>query len=581
MVVTRSFQAALLGALLLLAGAVAGCDVVRGVATDPIPACTHCHGGELSDDGAPPRDLQGRSAGPAVGAHQAHLHDGPVARAVACAECHVVPTDRAHAAGTGSVVSLATAPDRLASAGGVSAAWSGGRCSVYCHGASLTGGTDPSPRWDDGAAASTCGACHGLPPTTHGTAAAGRCWACHADTVRPDGTLDLAGGKHLDGRVEAQVRCDACHGTPPATGAHARHATRDLAQVGYGDLRLLEDVDPTYASRQADYAFGCGFCHPLDVARHLDGVVEVDLSPAGAPGGSLRAANRADAAYDPASGTCSGVACHSSGQASPAYVDTTAWTGGPNPAGCFGCHGNPPDYPNGGASAADANGHLALKGSGVYAATWGHVRDAHSMPHGWEYDGSYYWVGSGSPRTCQACHFETVDPANTAPGGFMYFDTSVRTLLQISPYSTATTQQECQTCHTGAPGELPAGSGKVLPLRHVNGRRDVVFDQRTSVPPGYGATAAPGLLPVYPYWYNHAFNDFYQYTLPYVTPLTVYTYYGTLSFPLTEATWDPATKSCATVACHYNQAMPGKRIVWGAEMDIPADQGGGCISCHD
>jgi len=377
--------------------------------------------------------------------------------------------------------------------------------------------------------------------------------------------------------------CTGCHGAPPASGAHARHASRDPRLAAYGDLRLLEDVDPTYATRQADYSFGCGSCHPLDRARHRDGVVEVDLSPAGAPAGSLRAANRADAAYDRASGTCSGVSCHSSGQVTPAYVTTTAWTGGPNPAGCFGCHGNPPDYPNGGAGAADANGHLALRDPwNAYSFTWGHVRTAHSMPHGGEWDGSYWVYGQGSPRTCQTCHFDTVDPANTAPGGFMYLDTTVRTVLQQSPYDPGATQHECQTCHSGAPGAPPTGAGKVLPLRHVNGRRDVVFDPRTTVPPGYGGAAAPGTLPVYPYWFNHAFNDFYSDMLPYLTPATALDHYmGTLTFPLTEARWDPATKSCTSVACHYAQAAPGRQVVWGDQMDRPPALGSGCNNCHE
>jgi len=576
--------------------------------------CTFCHGdrgGTRAADpaaplvGQPPVPLD--RAGPPVaatarpvGPHLAHVSADPavgnrVSSPIACSECHgTAPADLSHVDGA---VRLAWGP--LAGAGGVTTGPAAGllaradeadpSCSNACHGAALTGGAHPSPRWGDGAAASACGACHGLPPATHPPAAAGRCWGCHPDTVKRDGTLDLAGGTHVDGRVESSIRCDACHGAPPATGAHARHATRALAQVGYGDLRILEEIDPGHASRQADYAFGCGFCHPLDPARHLDGVVQVELTPAGARAGSLRAANRADAAYHPASGTCSGVACHASGQAAPAFVDTTAWSGGTNPAGCFGCHGDPPAYPNGGPGAADANLHLASQdpanGSGW---TWGHAGAAHSFQHGGvpPYEGQLM-ARRASQITCQACHFDTVDPANTAPGGFMYLDTGIDTALPSDP-NWPSNQHACQGCHSGAAGGQPAGAGKVRPLRHVNGRRDVVFDPRVEVPDGYEAgytaTVANYVMPapVRPYFIIYAFDHFW--TLPPLTPATVVDYTGvapglapTLSFPLTEASYDPATKSCSTVACHFKDSPLTQ---WGEHWVTAPDRPDGCNTCH-
>ena len=48
----------------------------------------------------------------------------------------------------------------------------------------------------------------------------------------------------------------------------------------------------------APYAFGCGQCHPTDPAMHIDGVVEVDLSPSAAPANTLKAANRLDAGWE-------------------------------------------------------------------------------------------------------------------------------------------------------------------------------------------------------------------------------------------------------------------------------------------
>jgi mono/diheme cytochrome c family protein len=72
----------------------------------------------------------------------------------------------------------------------------------------------------------------------------------------------------------------------------------------------------------------------------------------------------------------------------------------------------------------------------------------------------------------------------------MYLDTTERTELAFITGSSLQTRFACQTCHTGAAGAPPVGAGKVLPWRHVNGRRDVVFDSRTTVPAGYGSPQA-------------------------------------------------------------------------------------------
>ena len=148
--------------------------------------CGSCHG--------PPQDLGG--------AHTAHLAGGRVGRAVACAECHTVPTDVADPGhlddSPGAEVPLAGA---LARQGGVLARFEAGGCSsTYCHGATLRGGTTAgvAPRWTDGPAATSCGGCHGVPyPNHHGPI----CADCHGAVVdrafriiRPD--------LHINGRVE-------------------------------------------------------------------------------------------------------------------------------------------------------------------------------------------------------------------------------------------------------------------------------------------------------------------------------------------------------------------------------------------
>ena len=64
---------------------------------------------------APPKGTKGEAATTdrAVGAHQLHLQGGTIGPAVACSECHVVPTTTAHANGK---VDLAFGP--LATTGG-------------------------------------------------------------------------------------------------------------------------------------------------------------------------------------------------------------------------------------------------------------------------------------------------------------------------------------------------------------------------------------------------------------------------------------------------------------------------------
>src|SRR5512140_2511116 len=93
------------GALALVA-----CDKARDVHGDTIAAgaiaqCTRCHGDPAriaSSDtdplvaAAPPRGFRG-AADPAVGAHQAHLRAGPLAAALRCDGCHVLPQGLVHA----------------------------------------------------------------------------------------------------------------------------------------------------------------------------------------------------------------------------------------------------------------------------------------------------------------------------------------------------------------------------------------------------------------------------------------------------------------------------------------------------
>ncbi|WP_248341002.1 CxxxxCH/CxxCH domain c-type cytochrome [Anaeromyxobacter paludicola] len=556
--------------------------------------CSFCHGARTVQSkagydaaahgawSAPPDALSQRLTGTAApartGAHQAHLlgTNGAglsLAGPFSCATCHAVPADLGHVRGKSAraQVTLAGAGQASlpASLGSYDAA--SGTCSTYCHGPA-------QPAWSSSGI--QCGSCHAMPPPDPhpavGSAPAG-CAGCHSKTVLADGTIDIAGGKHVNGVLDFSgggtggSGCAACHGYPPTTGAHAAHYGLTTAQAtsGYGDTKVLQDrfPDATATTAPAVYGFGCGQCHPVDPAKHMDGKVEVVLYEAAAPAGSLKARNATTATYDKASGTCSGVYCHSSGRQGAQFVTAPAWTSGAHLA-CNGCHDNPPRYTSGGAGSATANSHVNLADDGF---EFGHFA---GLIGPWL--ASYHGGNSGSgadsaPITCQTCHFETTDPANTGPSGFYYLDTTGNYQLPGGdPYRLSGLwyqRLQCTSCHGGTNAKAPLKTGKVLPLRHVNGTRDVAFDPRTTLPSISWLPAAPN-TPTQPYW-----------LMPIVGspdwPAYVTRSPGgqTISFSLSRSRYDPATKTCTSVACHL-----AENPVWGTPYVSAYDQA--CYNCH-
>lgn len=538
-------------ALLALALAGIGCGQARAPSAAQVgDPCLRCHGGAGGVGFTAPSGATS-PADPAVGAHASHVRDGDVHAAFGCPACHANP----HAAVPGEVVVFGD----LARTGGAQPRWdpAAATCSgVYCHGATLgAGGTATAPVWTlvDGSQG-TCGSCHGAPPPgpRHPQGAlAGKCHLCHRDTLRDDDTIDVAGGKHVDGALQAAGACNACH--PDPGGAHRAHGALPGEVAAYGVASQLEDGSPQGGP---GYAYGCGQCHPLDFARHLDGAVEVELAPATGLEGTLRGRNAAGAAYDPATGTCSGVYCHSSGQAAPAYAATPAWRSGAAP-GCGGCHGNPPRYASGPAGGPAANSHLGLADDGY---EFGHFAGLPGPTHTTRHGGNVAGYDA-APITCQTCHFDTVDPGAAGPSGFWWLDTTGDYRLPGGLLGF-----DCSRCH-GAPGGPPAGQGRVRPLRHVNGRADVAFDPRTSLPASPGLPAAPN-TPALPYWVTGANVG----PLPPDARLDG----TTLSLHLGAASYDPATRTCSGVGCHLGDAP-----VWGRPYRIlgpPQDTS--CCRCH-
>ncbi len=109
-----------------------------------------------------------------------------------------------------------------------------------------------------------CGACHGLPPAGHlpleGGAAA--CATCHPATVRADGTIDVAGGKHVDGEVQASLgaggtACSTCHGATPTAGPPHLGAPPTLADCATCHLAAGHPLPSGPAVTDA----ACAACH--------------------------------------------------------------------------------------------------------------------------------------------------------------------------------------------------------------------------------------------------------------------------------------------------------------------------------
>lgn len=178
--------------------------------------CQSCHGSEANP--APPRDVSGATSTTlvTVGAHQAHL-SAVIGVSVTCDECHVVPDS---VLTPGHIVD-GPAPVRfgpIATSFGVGPRWdrSSETCSsVYCHGATLSGGSNTQPRWTlVDSSQKSCNSCHGFsPPSGKHASVWGphnymgtNCTNCHGGTVTdPSGSMIIRREVHINGVVDVQI----------------------------------------------------------------------------------------------------------------------------------------------------------------------------------------------------------------------------------------------------------------------------------------------------------------------------------------------------------------------------------------
>ena len=272
-----------------------------------------------------------------------------------------------------------------------------GCSNLYCHGSTLTGGSNTSPSWVGGPAQAACGTCHGAsaatPPTTgshtkHAASGAGNlgltCSKCHPS---------VTDGSHVNGSVawsldsadpqiggSAQYRgartgstgslapsssygaCSTtyCHGTgAPIWGATNTNADCTWCHGGNAASAapITKDKHTAHMNQAAVLGinYECAQCHSATVsagndrsitgAVHANGTKDLSMLPGGA--------------WDPAAKSCTGVYCHSNGKGT--YANPPVWTS-TAVLGCNGCHGTSnaqgaPDYTSGAAGSATANSH--------------------------------------------------------------------------------------------------------------------------------------------------------------------------------------------------------------------------------
>ncbi|MBK5275273.1 MAG: CxxxxCH/CxxCH domain-containing protein [Desulfuromonadales bacterium] len=232
--------------------------------TPPFTSCTGCH--NASAAGAYPAAVAGTSPN----CRGCHITSDPTVTSTGCSSCHTSPPSGTthpnavgshvkhgllagvtmpctvchNGAGSGSGASHGPgnkgtnpAVDNViftAAQAGASATWTAATktCSTtYCHGATLTGGTNKSPVW--GTTLTGCGLCHGDPPatTTHSGVTVTQCITCH-DHVNAAGTGFTNAALHMNGVIDASGgSCISCHASVQ-TGTHG--TPRDAIMTEFG-----------------------------------------------------------------------------------------------------------------------------------------------------------------------------------------------------------------------------------------------------------------------------------------------------------------------------------------------------------
>jgi len=296
--------------------------------------CDRCHGSDGNP--APPADVGGHTSTSArgVGAHRSHLGASSWHQEVRCEACHVVPSGISDIGHRDTPLPAEITFGALAGAG----VWNGTSCSdVYCHGASLSGGTVAAPVWTevDGSQAQ-CDSCHGAPPPAPHPANED-CGQCHP-TMVPGGGMAIAyPASHIDGNLDVKddLPCDGCHGgdgiAAPPVDVSGNTAT---SAVGVGAHR--SHLGPSSRNREVP----CESCHLVPTSTASLGHTDSEL-PAEVVFGGLAGAG---AVWD--GSTCAGSYCHGATLTGGTATEPQWTVVDGSQAQCDSCHGAPPPPPH-------------------------------------------------------------------------------------------------------------------------------------------------------------------------------------------------------------------------------------------
>jgi predicted CxxxxCH...CXXCH cytochrome family protein len=283
--------------------------------------CGSCHGdrgralvagASTLATAAPPKDASGVVAetDSTVGEHLAHVNRGTYRTPLECDECHLY-ADYTNVGthgvpGTPRTAEVSFGP--VATSNGVIPRYletvsRTATCeSVYCHGATLPGGTLPAPPWTTTAQAINCQSCHASPPPLNASSPHPlntTCTTCHGTGYALSTIGGAARDTHVDGSLQVLTSgCTACHGdlaafgvslvssvSSAAPGAGTVATSVDVAGAS-GTTRATVGAHLAHAEGTTELAspVGCGDCHPVPAN---DG----DLSHAtgGGGGGGARA----------------------------------------------------------------------------------------------------------------------------------------------------------------------------------------------------------------------------------------------------------------------------------------------------
>jgi predicted CxxxxCH...CXXCH cytochrome family protein len=506
-------------------------------------SCTACHGTAGRTGFQPGTDVALAAAPPAaptgapaytVGAHQPHLNppvSGSMGAPVACSECHVVPSTPAHAS---SPPAQKVVFGPLARTQGATPTWtstSTGCAATYCHGNFVFNGVtglNATPLWTDGPL--TCGSCHGMPPSGHptltGTVTPATCSACHPATVNGDGSINLAGGGHLNGQADVVLDCTSCHGTAgrigilPGTDAQLASAP-PVPPVGAPAFAVgahLNHLNPP-ATGSFRGPIGCAECHVVP-------------------------SSSAHATTPPAQKVVFGALATARG-AVPVWTSTTT--------GCAAtyCHGN-----------FAFNGVTGASAAPLWTATGLTCTSCHGMPP----TGHPSIAGTVTAATCNQCH-----PSSVRADGTIDLTTGTHLNGQ------ADVNFNCTSCHgtAGRTGNLVGTDPQLAAAPPVAARgspASAVGAHLSHVNPASAGSFRGPLLcnecHVVPADIAHATN-------PPASPVT----FGTLSKTQGNApTWNGTTLGCAATYCHGGFNFNGVR--GAAATPIWTDTGLQCTNCH-